>query len=83
LADEQRRRVNIYYKPHVHRGKATQAAMYLRRGGVVGRSAGRTYIIVVPRPVPRPLPAVTRRSRSRRRRDAVAAGEGHLADEQK
>jgi hypothetical protein len=50
----------------VQEGKVTLAVMYLRRGGVVGNSFGRTYVIVVPRPVPRQLPAATRRCRSRR-----------------
>jgi len=39
-------------------------AVYLRRGGVVGRSFGGAYVIVVPRPVPRPAPAATRRCRN-------------------
>jgi limonene-1,2-epoxide hydrolase len=36
-----------YYQPHVRRGKVTHAAENLRRGGVVGRSFGRTCVIVV------------------------------------
>jgi hypothetical protein len=55
-----------YCRLHVHRGKLTLAATYFRRGGVVGRSFGRTYVIVVSRPVPIPFPAATRRRRSRR-----------------
>jgi hypothetical protein len=44
----------------VHRGKETLTVMYLRRGEGNGCSFGRTYVIVVPRPVPKPLPATPR-----------------------
>jgi hypothetical protein len=40
-----------HYQLHAHRGKVTLTAMYLRRGGVVGCCFGRTYVIVVSRPV--------------------------------
>jgi hypothetical protein len=64
-ADEKGEQIK-YFQPHTHRGKVTHAAMYLRRGVVIGRSFGSTCVIVVPRPVPRPLLAATRRCRSRR-----------------
>jgi hypothetical protein len=59
---------------HVRRGMVTLAAMYLRRGGVVRRSFGRTYVMVMPRPV-------SMLDRYLRPRDAAAAAEEHSADE--
>jgi hypothetical protein len=65
LADKQRSR--LYCTSSMCTEARFHAAMYLQRGGVAGRHFGRTYVIVVPRPLSRPLPAATRPCRSRRK----------------